>query len=58
MSSFKTTLAPLDVIFELTASYKEDTDPHKSKSYLKLVNLGVGAYRDEDGKPWVLPGLK
>ncbi|KAJ3321845.1 Aspartate aminotransferase, cytoplasmic [Boothiomyces sp. JEL0866] len=50
-SLFKTTLAPPDVIFELTASYKADTDPNK-------INLGVGAYRDNDGKPWVLPVVK
>jgi len=31
-------LAPLDSIFQLTASYKADT-------YDKKVNLGVGAYR-------------
>lgn len=22
------------------------------------MNLGVGAYRDDDGKPWVLPSVK
>ncbi|ORX77513.1 aspartate aminotransferase [Basidiobolus meristosporus CBS 931.73] len=41
-------LAPPDVIFNLTASYQADTDGKK-------VNLGVGAYRDDAGKPWVLP---
>ena len=35
-------------IFKLTAAYKEDPFPQK-------VNLGVGAYRDDNGKPWVLP---
>ncbi|KAF9925651.1 Aspartate aminotransferase, cytoplasmic [Mortierella alpina] len=40
--------APADIIFALTAAYKADTDPKK-------VNLGVGAYRTEEGKPWVLP---
>ena len=35
-------------IFKLTAAYKADT-------YEKKVNLGVGAYRDDNGKPWVLP---
>jgi len=44
-------LAPLDAIFQLTASYKADT-------YGNKVNLGVGAYRDDDGKPWVLPVVK
>ncbi|KAE8216226.1 hypothetical protein CF327_g573 [Tilletia walkeri] len=43
--------APPDAIFKLTASYKADT--HKEK-----VNLGVGAYRDDFGKPWVLPSVK
>lgn len=41
-------LAPADAIFALTASYKADTFKDK-------VNLGVGAYRDDDGKPYVLP---
>ncbi|KAF9382791.1 Aspartate aminotransferase, cytoplasmic, partial [Podila verticillata] len=43
--------APEDVIFALTSSYKADTDSRK-------VNLGVGAYRTEEGKPWVLPVVK
>ncbi|KAG6911450.1 hypothetical protein DXG01_014524 [Tephrocybe rancida] len=38
-------LAPPDSIFQLTASYKADT-------FEKKVNLGVGAYRDDDNKPW------
>ncbi|KAJ3014052.1 hypothetical protein NUW54_g1405 [Trametes sanguinea] len=38
-------LAPPDSIFKLTAAYKADTHPNK-------VNLGVGAYRDDDNKPW------
>ena len=38
-------------IFKLTASYKADT-------YDKKVNLGVGAYRDENGKPYVLPSVR
>ncbi|ODQ49814.1 PLP-dependent transferase [Saitoella complicata NRRL Y-17804] len=44
-------LAPPDAIFHLTASYKADTFKDK-------INLGVGAYRDDDGKPWVLPVVK
>ncbi|GJE95197.1 aspartate aminotransferase [Phanerochaete sordida] len=44
-------LAPPDSIFKLTASYKDDPFPQK-------VNLGVGAYRDDDSKPWVLPVVK
>ncbi|CAI2195592.1 5170_t:CDS:2, partial [Funneliformis geosporum] len=44
-------LAPPDVIFNLTAKYKADT-------FAEKVNLGVGAYRDDAGKPWVLPVVK
>ena len=38
-------------IFKLTAAYKADEYPQK-------VNLGVGAYRDDSNKPWVLPVVK
>ena len=38
-------------IFKLTAGFKADSYPQK-------VNLGVGAYRDDDSKPWVLPVVK
>lgn len=38
-------------IFKLTAAYQADT-------FDKKVNLGVGAYRDDNGKPWVLPVIK
>ncbi|KAL6305398.1 aspartate aminotransferase [Sparassis latifolia] len=44
-------LAPPDSIFKLTAAYKTDLYPHK-------INLGVGAYRDDNSKPWVLPVVK
>ncbi|EAU88611.2 aspartate aminotransferase [Coprinopsis cinerea okayama7 len=44
-------LAPPDSIFKLTAAYKADT-------FEKKVNLGVGAYRDDNAKPWVLPVVK
>lgn len=43
--------APPDPIFNLTTSFKEDNDPKK-------VNLGVGAYRDNSGKPLVLESVK
>lgn len=46
-----TPLAPPDAIFNLTASYKKD-------AFDKKVNLGVGAYRDDKNKPWVLPVVK
>jgi aspartate/tyrosine/aromatic aminotransferase len=45
------TLTRRDSIFKLTAAYQADTFPQK-------VNLGVGAYRDDDNKPWVLPVVK
>lgn len=38
---------PEDPIFNLTALFKKDTCPQK-------VNLGVGAYQDAEGKPYVL----
>jgi hypothetical protein len=38
-------------IFKLSAAYKDDPFPQK-------VNLGVGAYRDDNNKPWVLPVVK
>lgn len=38
---------PPDAIFFTKQKYKEDTDKRK-------VNLGIGAYRDDDGKPMVL----
>jgi len=40
-------LIPPDSIFNLVTLYKECKDPKK-------VNLTIGAYRDEDGKPYVL----
>ena len=44
-------LAPPDSIFKLTAAFKQD-------SFDKKVNLGVGAYRDDHGKPFILPSIK
>lgn len=43
--------APEDPLFGLMASYKKDNDPKK-------VDLGIGAYRDNNAKPWVLPVVK
>ncbi|RMY03427.1 hypothetical protein D0866_15495, partial [Hortaea werneckii] len=37
--------APEDLMFGLSAAYRNDTYPHK-------VDLGVGAYRDQAGRPW------
>ena len=42
--------APPDVIFGLAARYKEDKHPQK-------VDLVVGAYRTEEGKPYLLPSV-
>lgn len=44
-------LAPPDSIFKLNTAYKADPFPQK-------VNLGVGAYRDDNSKPWVLPVIR
>ncbi|GBP18495.1 Aspartate aminotransferase, cytoplasmic [Eumeta japonica] len=41
---------PIEV-FALNRKCTEDSCPNK-------VNLGVGAYRDEAGKPWVLPVVR
>uniref|UniRef100_A0A452HC83 Aspartate aminotransferase n=1 Tax=Gopherus agassizii TaxID=38772 RepID=A0A452HC83_9SAUR len=43
--------APPVAVFQLTADFREDRDPRK-------VNLGVGAYRTDEGQPWVLPVVK
>lgn len=43
--------APVDPIFGVKQAYTNDKDPNK-------VDLGVGAYRDNDGKPWVLPAVR
>ncbi|PIA14091.1 aspartate aminotransferase [Coemansia reversa NRRL 1564] len=40
--------APPDGILKLSVLSRADTDSNK-------VDLGVGAYRDDNGKPWVLP---
>lgn len=46
-----TPLAAEDTIFALTAMFK--ADPSKDK-----VSCGVGAYRDNDGLPYVLPVVR
>ncbi|KAL8925643.1 MAG: hypothetical protein Q9172_002147 [Xanthocarpia lactea] len=43
--------APEDPLFGLMAAYRKDTFPKK-------VDLGIGAYRDDNAKPWVLPVVK
>lgn len=48
MSLFETIAeAPMDPILGTTQMFNADTDPRK-------INLGVGAYRSEEGKPCVL----
>jgi aspartate/tyrosine/aromatic aminotransferase len=43
--------APADPILGLSQGYKADKDPRK-------VNLGIGAYRCEKGKPYVFPVVR
>jgi aspartate aminotransferase len=43
--------APEDPLFGLMAAYRRDEDPKK-------VDLGIGAYRDNNAKPWILPVVK
>ena len=38
-------------VFKLTSDFKADENPKK-------VNLGVGAFRTEESKPWVLPVVR
>ncbi|KAK7064178.1 aspartate aminotransferase [Favolaschia claudopus] len=42
---------PPDAILGVTEAFKADKDPRK-------INLGVGAYRDDQGKPYVLDCVK
>lgn len=54
MSGFDFSLVPLcppDTVFGVLDSFKQDSDPNK-------VNLSVGAYRTDEGDPWVLPIVK
>lgn len=50
-TTFNIDTAPTDPLFGLMARHKADTFPQK-------VDLGVGAYRDNNGKPWVLPSVR
>ncbi|XP_035226908.1 aspartate aminotransferase, cytoplasmic-like [Stegodyphus dumicola] len=43
--------APPVEIFALNKAYKEDSFPDK-------VDLGIGAYRTDEGRPWVLPVVR
>ncbi|ODV80264.1 aspartate aminotransferase [Suhomyces tanzawaensis NRRL Y-17324] len=42
---------PPDPLFGLKARYTADSRADK-------VDLGIGAYRDENGKPWILPAVR
>ena len=42
---------PPDAILGITEAFKADSNQEK-------INLGVGAYRDDKGKPYVLPSVK
>ncbi|CAF0924024.1 unnamed protein product [Brachionus calyciflorus] len=44
-------MAPPDPILGVTDAFKRDTNKNK-------INLGVGAYRDDNGKPYVLECVK
>ena len=44
-------MAPLDPIIGLNEEYNRDDFPNK-------VIVGVGAYRDDSGKPYVLPCVR
>ena len=46
-------LAPPDPILSLTTAYHADPKPEEYK-----INLGVGAYRDGQGRPWVLDSVR
>lgn len=44
-------MGPPDPILGVSEAFKKDTNPLK-------MNLGVGAYRDDQGKPFVLPSVR
>jgi len=44
-------MGPPDPILGVTEAFKRDTNPQK-------MNLGVGAYRDDNNKPFILPSVK
>ncbi|XP_064473529.1 aspartate aminotransferase, mitochondrial-like [Ornithodoros turicata] len=44
-------MGPPDAILGVTEAFKRDSNPKK-------MNLGVGAYRDDEGKPYVLPSVR
>ena len=44
-------MGPPDAIIGVNEAFKKDSNPSK-------MNLGVGAYRDDAGKPFVLPSVR
>lgn len=44
-------MGPPDAILGVTEAFKRDQNPKK-------INLGAGAYRDDNGKPFVLPSVR
>jgi len=44
-------MGPPDPILGVSEAFKRDNNPNK-------INLGVGAYRDDNGKPFVLPSVR
>jgi aspartate aminotransferase len=44
-------MGPPDAILGVTEAFKKDSNPKK-------INLGAGAYRDDAGKPYILPTVK
>lgn len=44
-------MGPPDPILGVSEAFKRDTNTNK-------INLGVGAYRDDEGKPFVLQSVK
>jgi len=44
-------MGPPDAILGVTEAFKKDSNPKK-------MNLGVGAYRGDDGKPFILESVK
>lgn len=51
MVSIQVKASPPDPIFALSGRYKADTHPKKT-------DLGIGAYRSNEGKPWILPVVR
>lgn len=44
-------MGPADPVLGVAEAFKKDTAANK-------INLSIGAYRDNNGKPWVLPSVK